>query len=102
MIHIVFDPIASATAFQAIRLTHGRLGATDDFPALQPRCAMALGIGAVIGACGLGALNRYLTHLPGIGRSIGAALIGPLNLFHLTCAALLIYAALMIRKPQDV
>ena len=31
-----------------------------------------------------------------------AALIGPFNIFHLTCAALLVYAALMIRKANDV
>ncbi len=31
-----------------------------------------------------------------------AALIGPFNLFHFTCAALFAYAALMIQRSKDV
>ena len=74
--HATFDLLASAMAFQALRLAHGRWLAGVDLPAFRPAYGAALVIGAGLGAYGLGTLNLWLSGVPGVGRSILGALCG--------------------------
>lgn len=76
MVHLMFDLLAAALAFQAIRLTHAWAPSTTEPPAFRPAYSMALVLGAVLGAYCLGTLNLWLSGLPGIGRSILGALAG--------------------------
>ncbi len=76
MIHLVFDLLAAALAFQALRLTHAWSPTPTEPPAFRPAYATALVLGAVLGAYGLGTANLWLSGLPGLGRSILGALIG--------------------------
>ena len=74
--HSFFDLLASALAFQALRMGHASWLSGEDLPAFRPAYGVALVIGAGIGAYGLGTLNLWLSGLPGIGRSILGALCG--------------------------
>ena len=75
-LHSLFDLIASAAAFQALRLAHAHWLAGAELPACRPAYGATLVIGALIGAYDLGTANLWLTGLPGIGRSILGALCG--------------------------
>ncbi len=74
--HSIFDLLASALAFLAMRLAHQRWMAGVDLPAFRPAYGVALVIGAGVGAYGLGTLNLWLSGVPGVGRSILGALCG--------------------------
>lgn len=74
--HSIFDLLASALAFQALRLAHQHWLAGVDLPAFRPAYGIALVIGALVGAYGLGTANLWLSGLPGVGRSILGALCG--------------------------
>ncbi|MEO8242720.1 MAG: prolipoprotein diacylglyceryl transferase family protein [bacterium] len=76
ILHTVFDLLASALAFQAIRLTQGWRPPATEPAAFRPAYAATLVAGAVIGAYALGTLNLRLSGVPGIGRSILGALCG--------------------------
>ncbi|MGV8985041.1 MAG: prolipoprotein diacylglyceryl transferase family protein [Cypionkella sp.] len=76
LLHSLFDLIASALAFQALRLAHANWLSGAELAAFRPAYGAALVIGAFLGAYGLGTANLWLTHLPGIGRSILGALCG--------------------------
>ena len=59
-----------------MRLGHRHWMAGVDLPAFRPAYGVALVIGAVMGAYGLGTANLWLSGLPGMGRSILGALCG--------------------------
>jgi prolipoprotein diacylglyceryltransferase len=74
--HAIFDLLASALAFQAMRLAHMRWMAGVELPAFRPAYGVALVVGAVVGAYGLGTANLRLSGVPEVGRSILGALCG--------------------------
>ena len=76
ILHTIFDLLASILAFQAIRLTQIWRPPPTTPAAFRPAYAVALVIGAVVGAYGLGTANLMLSHVAGIGRSILGALFG--------------------------
>lgn len=74
--HMAFDLLATALAFQALRLAHLHWMARRDLPAFRKGYGVALVVGAAVGAYGLGTANLWLSGLPGFGRSILGALCG--------------------------
>lgn len=76
LLHFLFDLLASAFAFQAMRLAHARWLAAAELPAFRPAYGAALVVGAFLGAYALGTANLWLSGIHDIGRSILGALCG--------------------------
>ncbi len=81
MIHLAFDLIAAAASFAMTAAVYfWRLReAGDRIAHIGPGYAVALVVGAVLGAYLLGTANMMLSGTPGIGRSILGALAGAIG-----------------------
>ncbi len=81
MIHLAFDLLAAAASFAMTAAVYfWRLReAGDRIANIGPGYAVALVVGAVLGAYLLGTANMMLSGTPGIGRSILGALAGAIG-----------------------
>jgi phosphatidylglycerol---prolipoprotein diacylglyceryl transferase len=81
MIHLAFDLVAALVAFLVSAIVYQwRLAkAADKMASAGAGYAIALVVGAAVGAYAIGTANLWLSGVPGIGRSIIGAMAGAIS-----------------------